>query len=162
MKTDFQVSIKERSAHTLYGASVRTNMAKASTDCPHIWESVFVPRMPEISQKPLKEFQGESYGISIVVDMQSGIFDYWAAMEPAPGTPLPQGLSEIEIPAGLYASCRVDSLEQLGDAYNYLYTEWVPKQPNLLLNMQAPCFELYGQEYMQNGALEVYVPVLKK
>jgi len=161
MSTQYQVTISEWQTKTLYGISVRTNMAKASTDCPGLWQR-FVPRMPEISGKPIQEFQGDSYGLSVMVDWQQESFDYWAAMEPASGLALPSGMATITIPEGLYAGCRVPSLAELGSAYTFLYMEWPTKRPEYTLNMQAPCFERYGRAYMQDGSFELFVPVSKE
>jgi predicted transcriptional regulator YdeE len=162
MDVEYQVTISEWQTKTLYGVSVRTNMAKASTDCPELWQKHFGPRMPEISGKPIQEFQGDSYGLSVTVDWRQESFDYWAAMEPANGLALPEGMATVTIPAGLYAGCHVSSLAEIGSAYTFLYMKWPTKQSEYTLNMQAPCFERYGQTYMQDGSFELFVPVIKK
>ena len=161
MSAKFHVEIREVQPLTLYGLSVRTDMAKASIDCPKIWEKDFCPRMPELSGKPMQECQGNSYGISVIVDLPKGVFDYWAAMPPADGVQLPEGMGVITIPGGRYAQCRIPSLAELGNAYTYLYMEWIGAQTAYSLNMQASCFELYGREYLENGSLDVFMPLLE-
>lgn len=143
----------------LFGISVRTSMSKASEDCPHLWEKVFAPRMPEISGEKPGGYHGPSYGIAVMIDEQH--FDYWAAMPAPEGLTLPDGMRQIEIPAGCYAGCALSVLSQLGEAYTYLYEVWPKTSREYALNMQAPCFECYDRRFCESGALEVYIPVLK-
>lgn len=158
----FQVTLSERPELSLFGLCVRTDMAGAMKDCSRLWEKDFIAKMPELSGKALDQFQGESYGLSFMVDPQNGIFDYWAAMPLTMGLPRPKNLLPVTLPGGLYAGCRVKSLARLGDAYTYLYTGWSAAQSDYALNMQAPSFELYNHEYVQDGSLQVHVPVLRR
>lgn len=155
------ITVVNRPSVRLYGLSIRTDMSNAQRDCTQLWEKDFVPRMQEVSGLPCTEFQGESYGLSFVVDLQKGIFDYWAAMAPGAGITLPEGMAEVTAPEGLYAFCKIPSLQELGQAYAFIYEKWLPQQKDYNMDMQAPCFELYGKEYLENGGLEVYVPVVK-
>lgn len=134
-------------------------MSKASEDCPHLWEKVFAPRMHEISGKKPAEYHGPSYGISFMIDEQH--FDYWAAMPAPEGLALPEGMRQVEIPAGFYAGCALSGLSQLMEAYMYLCEAWPKTTKEYALNMQAPCFEYYDQRFFESGALEVYAPLLK-
>ena len=161
-QSSFDVRISERPEMLLYGLVVRTDMTRAFEDCSRLWEKDFVHRMPELSGKPFEQPQGDSYGLSFVVDMQAGTFDYWAAMPLTPGLPEPQGLKKVTLPAGLYAGCRVQAIEQLSAAYTYLYEKWIGTQPDYEFRMDAPSLEIYGREYLENGALEALVPVKKK
>lgn len=155
----FAVSISQRPQARLFGISVRTNMSKAPVDCPHLWEKVFAPRMHEISGKNPCEYHGASYGVSVMLDEQN--FDYWAAMPAPEGLALPEGMQQIELPAGFYASCAISSLGQLGEAYTYLYEAWPKTVKEYAPNMQAPSFEYYDQRFCESGALEVYAPLQK-
>lgn len=161
MSTSFTVKVDSRPALKLFGLSVRTDMKNALNDCTSLWEKKFGPRMAEVSGRPMTEFQGESYGLSIVVDMAKGIFDYWAAMAPGAGIALPEGMSEVELPEGLYAFCTAPSLQELGAVFNFMYEKWLPEQKDYAMNPAAPCFELYGRPYLESGALEVFIPVVK-
>ncbi len=155
--TTFSVSVSHRPPVRLFGLFVRTSMADAFKDCPDLWEKVFAPRMHEVSGKKPGEY-APSYGISIMLDAQR--FDYWAAMPAREGLALPEGMGEIELPAGLYASCLAPSLAQLGEAYTYLYETWPKTAPGYAPNMQAPCFEYYDERYLESGVFEVCMPVL--
>ena len=99
-------------------------------------------------------------GISSMLDAQH--FEYCAAMPAGEGLALPEGMSQIELPAGLYAGCVVSSLAQLGEAYTYLYKVWPKTVTEYGVNMQAPSFEYYDERYVESGAFEIYVPILKK
>lgn len=160
--TSFQVTIAERPELLLYGLKVRTNMTKAAVDCPALWEKDFGPRMSELSGRPMNQYQGESYGLSFMVDLQSGTFDYWAAMPLGAGVAEPKDFSKVTMPGGLYAGCQVKSLQELGDAYSYLYGRWIGTAPDHELKMDAPSVEIYGPEFMVNGSLALYVPVKRK
>jgi predicted transcriptional regulator YdeE len=155
--TMFTVSVSQRPQLWLFGVSVRTSMSNASVDCPHLWEKVFAPRMHEISGKKSGE-HGPSYGISILIDAQH--FEYWAAMPVREGIARPEGMGQIELPAGFYAGCLVPSLERLGEAYTCLYEAWPKTVTSYRPNMQAPCFEYYDERYMKSGAFEVSMPIL--
>jgi len=154
----FAVFVSPRPQVLLVGVSVRTDMSKASTDCPHLWEKVFAPRMHEISGKKPEEYHGPSYGVSFMLAGQS--FDYWATMPAREGFVLPEGMRQIELPAGLYAGCLVPSLSKLGEAFTYLYEAWPKAEKKYVINTQLPCFEYYDSRFNESGAFEVYVPVL--
>lgn len=162
MTTGFDVFISERPVAHLFGIGIHTTMSKASVDCPDLWKRVFVPRMLEISGKGPCEYHGPLYGISQMTDPQTGSFAYWAAMPASEGAALPEGMREIDLPAGLYAGCALPSLETLGEAYAFLYTAWPQSQNAYALNMQAPCFEYYDSDFCTSGKLQVYVPVIRK
>lgn len=154
----FTVSVTPYKAATLTGIVVRTDMEKAYMDCSALWER-FSPRLEEFFKNGL-EAQG-SYGLSTTVDIEAGIFDYWAALPLPPGTPTPEGMQTVELPAGDYAFCEVSSLEEIQAAYQHLYMEWLPSQKEYQLNTEAPCFEFYGKNYICDGSFAIYIPVKK-
>lgn len=151
----FEITVVELPAKHLIGMSVRTDMRKAQTDCPAVWQT-FGPRIAGI---PGRDGAGQgAYGVSFMLNEND--FDYRAAVEAAPGTTVPDGMAAFEIPSGRYARCGVASFEQLGEAYMYVYGQWAPGQSEYALNMQAPCFELYPPNWSPGDAFEVYVPVV--
>lgn len=154
----FAVTVVERPAVKTAGLKVRTSMAKASQDCPRIWEQEFGPRMESFPADPQQA--GQSYGVSIMLDSET--FDYWAVMPIAPGADVPEGMDILEIPGGLYVECHLDSLAQLGDAYTYIYTAWGSTNGKYALNMQGASLELYTCEYLNSGKLTIYCPVVEK
>ena len=155
---NFTVTIVERPAIKTAGLKVRTTMDKTGVDCPKLWSDDFAPRMgtfPCDASRP-----GESYGLCIMVDNDT--IDYWAVMPIAAGAAVPEGMDSITIPGGTYAECRIDSLAQMGEAYTHLYSVWPASQEKYAVNMQGMCLELYSEEYMKNGSLTLYIPLVEK
>lgn len=157
----FDISVSETPACTLAGLCVRTTMQDASRDCPKLWQQDFMPRLPEITWMPANEFQGATFGISVMLD-EEGAFEYWAAAPLAEGAKVPEGMRAVTLPGGLYAHCRVPSLELLGQAYMALYRDWTSQQTEYEALMQAPCFERYDGDYLKTGAFDVYMPVARR
>jgi len=149
----FEVRILEYPAKCLAGMSVRTSMQKSSEDCTKAW-AVFMPRMSEVNSQP-----SESFGVSVMINEND--FDYWTALEMAVGSPLPVGMQTVDISAGTYACCTVPSIEKLGDAYMYIYTEWLKANPEYALNMESHCFELYPHNWNPSVGFEIYMPIKK-
>lgn len=107
MPKPFAVVVLQHHSVRLVGVSINTNLQQAPVDCPQLWNNVFNPRMPELSGKPAHLYQGPSYGISVFTDHEGLAFDYWAAMEAPDVAALPTGMSEVTLPGGWYACCRI-------------------------------------------------------
>lgn len=86
-------------------------------------------------------------------------FYYWAAVELDLSGPLPSGLEEFELSAGLYAKAAVPSLDKLGPAYTYLYEDWLKGQPGYHARLEAPSFELYPSGWQITDAFEILMPI---
>lgn len=153
---EFAVTIVERPAVKTAGVKVCTTMEKASVDCPKLWSDTFVPYMEAFPC----DGSGESYGVCIMTSETE--FDYWAVMPLGKDAKAPDGLAELSLPGGLYAECPVKSLAEMSEAFTYLYGPWGASQKEYALNMQAPGFECYTRDYLKNGSLIVYAPVIKK
>ncbi len=153
---EFNVAIVERPAVRLAGISVGTSIPKAPKDCHDLWEP-FVPFMEE----RFKTRPAVAFGASFLIDGEAGTFTYWAAVELDPDEPLPAGLRETALPAGTFASCLVTDMKDLPAAYQYLYAgDYLP--PDLGPRYDAPCYELYPDDFMQTGAFTLYMPLTKK
>lgn len=150
----FTVTVVERPAVSIAGLAVRTDMGKAEKDCPALWYEQFGPRMGELCPSG----GCESYGVSRLVDMAAGTFDYCAALPLKEGTTPPEDMEIWELPAGLYAACPVPSLAELAAAYGFVYSQWLPAQKAYAL-AQTPCYELYPTDFMTTGRLALYVPL---
>lgn len=130
---NFEVAVVEFPTKHLIDMKVSTDMQKAQTDCPTMWQT-FGPRIVEI---PGGGCVGKgAYGVSIMLNEND--FDYWAAVEAASGTAMPDGMAAFDFPAGLYAKCRIASLENLGEAFTYVYGLWIFDQPEYGLNCKPP------------------------
>lgn len=151
---NFEVTVIEFPAKILLGMKVRTVMQNAAKDCPALWQT-FGPRITELS--PVSP---GAYGISVMTSEND--FDYWAAVEVAPGISVPDNMGPIEIPQGFYARCSVPSLEQLGPAYMFVYGPWGESQSEYAIDMNGLSFELYPDDWQPGAAFEIYAPVTKK
>ena len=160
MPKPFAVVVLQHHRVRLVGVSINTNLQQAPVDCPQLWNNVFNARKPELSGKPAQLYQGPSYGVSVFTDHEGLAFDYWAAME-APGVAaLPSGMSEVTLPGGLYACCRIPAPGMLREAYDYMYDEWPNSPEGFAVQLDKPCFERYDSRFVQSGTHDVYVPVL--
>lgn len=156
--SEFAVKIVTRAEVKVAGFKVRTTMAKASQDCPKLWESVFMPYMASFPVNP--EYVNQSFGVSVMLDEDT--FDYWAVMAIADGADVPEGMDILTLPGGPYAECRLPSLGELGEAYMYIYTNWITQQEKYAMNMQGCSIELYTDKYPETGELTIYCPLLEK
>ena len=162
MPKPFAVMVLQYQQVRLVGVSINTTLHKAPVDCPRLWTDVFAPRMPELSGKAPNLYQGPSYGVSVFTDHEGLAFDYWAAME-APGlSAAPTGMSEVTLPGGLYACCRIPAAGMLREAYDYMYDEWPYSAEGYTVQADKPCFERYDSRFFQSGTHDVYVPVLPR
>ena len=156
-KKSFEVKVSPVPAARVMGIKIRTNMTTAMVDCPKLWHEAFAPRMQEV-----QGFNGTAYGVSEVVDCQAGIFDYWAAVPAAPNAPIPAGMEALDLPDGLYAQCRVESLADIGAAYDFIYSTWPSSQTEFTLDYTTRCYEFYPADSMETGVFYIYVMVNKK
>ena len=152
----FEVNVAGREAFSAVGLKVRTDMQKAMRDCSGLWHDAFAPRMGELVSGPV-----ESYGVSRVVEPDKGVFDYFALLPFPEDRAVPPGMERVRVPAGLYAECPVNTLEDLSRAYSFIFSEWLPRHPEYAVNMSAPSYEVYPADFMQHGRLTVYFPVQK-
>lgn len=160
MSKPFAVVLLHHHSVRLVGVNINTNLHQAPIDCPRLWNDVFTPRMPELSGKAPHLYQGPSYGVSVFTDHQGLAFDYWAAMEAPEVAVPPTGMSEVILPGGLYACCRIPAAGMLREAYDYMYDEWPNTAEGLAVLVDSPCFERYDSRFFQSGTHDVYVPVL--
>lgn len=156
-KKEFDIKVSPVPAARVIGIKIRTDMSKAMVDCPKLWHETFAPRMQEV-----EGFNGTAYGVSEVVDCQTGIFDYWAAASATSDAPIPAGMEALDLPAGLYAQCRVESLADIGAAYDFIYSAWLAAQTEFTLDYTARCYEFYPSDSMETGVFYIYVMVNKK
>ena len=80
----------------------------------------------------------------------------------AQNKPAPTGMEKTTLPAGVYAQCEVDCLENLPAAYQYIYTNWLPKQNKYTYSANLPSYELYPADYMQTKKIFLYFPLIEK
>ena len=144
----------------LIGARIRTTMAQAGTDCPALWLS-FGPRLCGDLSKFAVGAKA-TYGVSRMIDEET--FDYWALIETQIEdlSSLPDNIESFTIEEGLFVRAEVDNLEQLGAAFNALYSQWPQTQTEYTLNMHGICFEYYPIPWQPTDAFAIYAPVIRK
>ncbi len=155
--SDFPMQEVDQPAIRCAGLKVRTTMAKAGQDCYDLWDNLFGPRMNEDGFVHDPNHPDESYGVSIMIDEEA--FDYWALDSLSAGATVPAGMEEYTIPGGKYAKFAVSSIKAMGECYQYVYAEWLSENRDLELDMQRPCYELYGKAYLENGSLFILFPI---
>ncbi len=153
--TEFKINLVEREACRVVGLKVRTTMAQAAIDAPRQWEEVFCPRMAEI-----KGFPTCSFGVSVMADEKN--LDYWTALPLLPGATVPQGMETLDLPAGLYAECHVNSPIDMVAAYGFIHKDWMPGSGYDYRLKDAPCYELYPTDHLTTGHLSIYMPLRRK
>ena len=162
MPVPFAVMVLQYQQVRLVGVSIHTTLHKAPIECPRLWSDVFAPRMPELSGKAQNAYQGPSHGVSVFTDHKGLAFNYWAAMEAQDIAEPPLGMSEVTLPGGLYACCRIPAPGMLREAYDYMYDVWPQTAEGFPVQVDKPCFERYDSRFFQSGTHDVYVPILPR
>ncbi len=171
MSGKFKVTIEKRSAVEVFGQKISTTYANAAKDCPKLWEDFCQKYFSCTTQagcdscvdtkKNDCSFATESYGISMMTS--PGGFDYWVAL-PVQGNQACD-MPKMTLPAGDYAVCECQSLEDIGPAYELLYmkhSEWLKSDMPYEINMASPCFERYPQDFMTVKRFYVCAPLKTK
>ena len=156
-KQEFTIKVSQIPGVRVMGIKTRTTMTDAPTDCTKLWHETFMPRMQEVPGG-----NGSFYGISEVIDYQAGIFDYWAAAPTTQDSAALPGMDVLDLPAGLYAQCRVESLADIKAAYDFLYSTWLPGQMEYAPDYTARCYEFYPADFTNTGSFYIYTRVNKK
>ena len=113
------ITIQPRAAITVIGLRLRT--VPMSPEIPALWPR-FVARMGEISGQTEP---GVTYG---VMRSDGDALDYLAAVAVAPGSPVPEGMACVEVPAGEFARFAYP-LAQLGEGYGEIFGKLLPGSP---------------------------------
>ena len=168
------VVIEERPKKRLTGISARTSMAASAEDCPALWEE-FMTYVTSILG-PHRDC--DAYGVSTDA-AEDMTFTYWATLDvlpemlglapnwvPAPPRlPVPlriEGLSTVDVRAGLYAVATVPSIAALPGAYGHVYDAWAKAQTEYAVDFGAPSFELYPAAWRDGDPLRLFVPVRRR
>lgn len=154
IQKEFEIKMAPVAEVRVMGLKVRTSLATAPQDCPKLWHKDFAPRMQEV-----KGFNGTAYGVSVMIDCAAMTFDYWATVPAAQDATPPVGMEALDLSAGHYAQCRVESLADIGAAYQFVYGPWLAAQSKWELDNAAPCYEFYPADFMETGVFYIYVKV---
>ena len=150
-----ELQIVERPAMTVVGMLYHGR--PGGGEIPALWGE-FGPRMESIQQvvHPMV-----SYGVCANMDMQTGEFDYLAAMEVEGDAPTPAGMERWEVPGGPHALIPA-TLSTIGDAYQ-LAEQLIPDAGYA----RTGCldYELYDERFDPadpESVLYICIPVEKK
>ena len=150
-----ELQIVERPAMTVVG--MLYHGPGMSPEIPQLWNK-FGPRMESIEQvvNPMV-----CYGVCRDMDMQTGKFDYLAAVEVEEDAPVPEGMERWEVPGGLHAMIPA-TLPTIGDAYQ-LAEQLIPDAGY----QRVGCvdYELYDERFdagQPDSTLYICIPVEKK
>ena len=150
-----ELQIVERPVMTVVG--MHYHGPGMSPEIPQLWEK-FGPRMETIegSVSPMV-----SYGVCANMDMQTGQFDYLAAVEVEDKAPVPEGMVRWEVPGGLHAMIPA-TLQTIGDAYQ-LAEHLIPDAG--YARSGSLDYELYDERFDPadpESVLYICIPVAKK
>lgn len=142
----------------------RMSMSLSEDKTGQLWGS-FMPRRKEVEQAVCTDLYSlqvydETYFQSF---NPQKIFEKWAAIEVAPGAPVPQGLEAFVLSGGQYAVFLHRGLHTDTRTFQYIFSTWLPQADFMLDN--RPHFELLGARYKTGDPLseeEIWIPVRPK
>jgi len=140
-------------------AGLRYEGKNQNNEIPAVWDK-FINRINELgldNTKPIVAY-GVSHGIP---NAEPGVFEYLSAVEVKSITNLPQGMVGWEMPAQTYAVFPVYGLTDLGRAYSYSLSEWLP-QSKEYISVDSPVLEYYPETFDQDSILYIYIPIKQK
>lgn len=147
------IQIVQRPALTLVGLKYRGK--NQNNEVPQLWGQ-FMARFHEIDRiiDP-----GVCYGAQDNFDNASGEFDYLAAYEAPPDSPIPAGMERWQIDANEYAVFPT-TLATIHQSYDAIYGTWLPQSGY----RRAPGaeFELYDETFQADdphSTFYLYVPL---
>ena len=150
----YTMKIDERPKLELYGLKIETSMKDAGQDCPALWG--------QFQSFMRKTAIGSSYGVSVNANPVDNSFSYFAAMPFSVDTAQALNLQKIIIPCGLYASCRVENLNDLGSCYNYVIYYWHKQNKEYEFSKNFLSFECYEQNWSLDDHFTLYFAIDNK
>ena len=148
----------------LVGKSVEMSMLNNLTH--QLWKS-FMPRRNEVKHQSTTDFI--SLQLYPEEFMSKGInpnksFTKWAGVFVESIEDVPNDMGSLIIPGGLYVVFDyVGSGNDAPHAFQYIFTEWLPKSTYRLDN--RPHFEVLGEKYKNNdpnSEEEIWIPIALK
>jgi AraC family transcriptional regulator len=143
--------IREGAQRLLAGTLQTHTVADAAESIPVQWGDFFALDVPEIHTAII------TYGVIVRADADA--MDYMCAIE----VPSFEGVHSPHretLPATLYAVFTVEGLEQVGEQWSHIYTDWLPASKYRA--GRSPAFERYDERYdpeTETGPIELWVPV---
>lgn len=166
----FQISIKgeevmnyrieEKESFRLVGIKrgIGTENGQNFIQIPKLWEDVcksgLCKEIIELSVDEKKDMFG------VCANFREGEFDYYIAVRST--KMLPEGMEEIEIPAGTWVVFETKEVAGIQDVFKRLYTEWFPTSG--YQHAGGAEIEYYPGEEMgkEKAKCEVWIPIVKR
>lgn len=154
MKLD--VTINEYPTRYLAGMSVRVRAENAAFMSPELWRKLG-PRWSS-----LYCYSGDKTFGLLVSSPEKKTFHYWTAVEFSKDEPLPGWVRRIMLIGGWYATAYLAHPEMLGEAFHFLYHDWIRQRPDFVADMEKPCVETYCPYWKPDDPIGVHIPLIKK
>jgi AraC family transcriptional regulator len=142
----------------LVAGLVRSYSSESSARIPAQWQEF----APYIGQIP-GQSSNRAYGVLCNED-DEGNHDYVTGVEVAGSSRLPEGLTTLQVPGGVYAVfSHSDHVSTIRGTWQAIWSHWLPGSDYEA--SEAPSFELYPEEFDGEtglGGLEIWVPVARK
>ena len=144
----------------LAGVTIETDMQRAESDCPAIWQA-FWPRITaELASRAVIPENAHAFGVSRMIDEQR--FFYSAMLQVESTRELPDDMRETRIPGGLYVRCAVPSLARIAEAHTAMYEQWPSTQGEYEPDYQSVCFERYPPDFTHEQPFELFAAVKRQ
>ncbi len=122
---------------------------------PRQWERLARQSMPIPGQ-----VNATAYGACFNFDPE-GNFDYLSGYEVKPGSPLPEGLQALKVPANRYAIfTQKGHIAGIQGVFAAIWSQWLPESG--FEAAEAPTIERYGKEFNPQtglGGYQIWLPI---
>jgi AraC family transcriptional regulator len=148
-----QPQIVDKPAFTLVGMKLRTK--PGSEAISQLWQA-FGQRMGQV---PNAVNPSVCFGATDHFDLESGLFDYLAAVEVTGEGETPEAMDTWQVPAQTYVVFRT-TLPKIGTTFDHIYDDWLPQSD--YERAAGPEFEYYDETFNPNdptSEFDIYIPV---
>ncbi|KAK2951204.1 hypothetical protein BLNAU_13820 [Blattamonas nauphoetae] len=155
-KDDFTVQIKKYGRIRGIGIKTMATMANIPEKAGKLWLD-FVPRMDEVTGA----YPG-TIGVNVMItENAEDPYQYWAVKPVTNEEAIPAGMEEVVVEGQTYVQVNT-KVDQLGEAYAYVYGEWAKKNPEHKLSWTLPTWEFYPPSYMETKEVTLCMALEKK
>ena len=141
-----------------YVAGLRYEGENKEGEISKRWDEM-LERMPKLER--LRTEDRAAYGVARALPgMESGPFEYLAAVTVKSIDDLPEGMVGWSLPAHTYAIITAKGIPDLGRASGWFFGEWLPKSS--FESADNYMFEQYTEEFETNQTIYLWFPVRKK
>lgn len=140
---------------------LRITMSFANNKTGELWRT-FMPRRNEVDSVGDEFYSVEIYDDDFFINFNpSREFEKWAAVKVEDNQAIPDGMSSLVIPEGLYSVFNYKGKSSdAANAYEYIFRKWVPESEYEVDN--RPHFALMGEKYKNDhpdSEEELWIPI---